>query len=260
MIVDTNVHLSRWPFRRLGGDETSELVARLRARDVGQAWAASFDGIFQKDLAAVNERLAAECRTHGQNFLVPFGSINPMLPNWEEDVRRCHEVHRMPGIRLHPNYHGYTLDHPALAALFSHAAGRALVVQIAISMEDTRTQGPLLHVPPVDAGPLLALVRKAPGVRLVLLNWPRGVNEREQAAPLADTGSVYFDISMVEGIEGLDRLAKRVPISRILFGSHYPLYSFDSAALKVRESGLAETEKQKLLEANARGLLDRRIA
>jgi predicted TIM-barrel fold metal-dependent hydrolase len=255
LIVDTNVHLSRWPFRRLPGDETSDLVARLRARNVRQAWAGSFDGIFQKDLAAVNERLVVECRTHGPNFLTPFGSINPMLPNWEEDVRRCHEVHRMPGLRLHPNYHGYTLAHPALAALLRQSAERSLIVQMAISMEDTRTQGPLIHVPPVDAEPLLALVRQTPGVRLVLLNWPRGVDEQEQAVPLAATGSVYFDISMVEGIEGLARLSKRVPISRILFGSHYPLFAFESAALKVQESGLGEAEKQALVEGNAGRLL-----
>lgn len=255
MIVDTNVHLSRWPFRHLPGDETSELVARLRARDVRQAWVGSFDGIFQKDLAAVNERLAVECRRHGPSFLTPFGSINPMLPNWEEDVRRCHEVHRMPGIRLHPNYHGYTLAHPALAALLRQAAQRALIVQIAISMEDTRTQGPLVHVAPVDGGPLLALIREIPSVRVVLLNWPRGVDEQEQAVPLAAAGSVYFDLAMVEGIEGVARLAKRVPLSRILFGSHYPFFGFESAALKVQESGLGEIEKQALLEGNARGLL-----
>ena len=253
-MIDTNVHLSRWPFRRLPGDETPDLAARLRAHDVKQAWAGSFDGIFHKDLAAVNERLDAECRTHGRDFLVPFGSVNPMLPNWEEDVRRCHEVHRMPGIRLHPNYHGYTLAHPAVASLVRQAAERALIVQVAISLEDTRTQGPLVHVPPVDGAPLLDLVRKTKGVRLMLLNWPRGVDEQEQAVPLAATGSVYFDISMVDGIEGLARLAKHVPISRILFGSHYPFFSFESAALKVQESGLGETEKQALVEGNARGL------
>ena len=34
MIIDTNVNLSRWPFRRLAGDETADLVARLRQRNV----------------------------------------------------------------------------------------------------------------------------------------------------------------------------------------------------------------------------------
>ena len=62
MIVDTNVNLSRWPFRRLPGDETSDLVARLRKRNVAQAWAGSFDGILYKDIGGVNARLVVDCK------------------------------------------------------------------------------------------------------------------------------------------------------------------------------------------------------
>ena len=255
MIIDTNTHLSRWPFRRLVGDETPGFVARLRKRKVVQAWAGSFDGILHKDIAAVNARLAADCRTYGKDFLVPFGSVNPRLPNWQEDVRRCREDHRMPGIRLHPNYHQYNLTDPVFAELLHLAAAQRLIVQLVVSMEDVRTQHPLMRVPPVDLSPLPAVLKNEPAVQLVLLNWPAGVDEDRPLRPLALAGSVYFDIAMVEGIEGIARLVEQLPAERILFGSHFPLFYFEAALLKMQESGLGEGQKHALFEGNAMRLL-----
>src|SRR3954454_2936389 len=94
-IVDTNVLLSRWPFRRLPLDETPALVAKLRKAGVIKAWAGSFDAMLHKDLGSVNGRLAEQCRKHGKRMLMPFGAVNPMLPDWKEELRRCHEVHEM---------------------------------------------------------------------------------------------------------------------------------------------------------------------
>ena len=209
MIVDTNVYLSRWPFRRLGLDETPRLVAKLREHEVSQAWAGSFDGILYKDIGGVNARLAAECRDSGKGLLVPFGSINPMLPGWQEDVRRCAEDYRMPGIRLHPNYHGYQLSDPVFVELLHAAAARGLLVELVASMEDIRTQHPLMRVLPVDLAPLPAAIKREPGVRLVLLNWMPSL-KGQTLRPLVETGAVYFDISTVEGIEGIARLVERL--------------------------------------------------
>jgi predicted TIM-barrel fold metal-dependent hydrolase len=254
VIVDTNVNISRWPFRRLAGDETQDLVARLRERNVTQAWAGSFDGLLHKDISSVNARLAADCRTYGKDFLLPFGSINPKLPGWQEDVRRCVEDHRMPGIRLHPNYHGYQLQDPVFADLLHIAAARRLIIQLVVSLEDIRTQHPLVRVPPVDVSALPELVNREPALRVVLLNW-WPVLRRQPLEPFAKAGAVFFDIAMVEGIEGIARLVERLPPERVLFGSNFPLFYFEAALGKVQESGLSDGKKRMLFEGNARHIL-----
>jgi predicted TIM-barrel fold metal-dependent hydrolase len=210
--------------------------------------------MLHKDIAGVNARLAADCRAHGKDFLLPFGSINPKLPGWQEDVRRCVEDFKMPGIRLHPNYHGYELKDTVFADLLHVAAGRGLIVQVVLSMEDIRTQHPLMRVPPVDASPLPQLLKSEPGVRVTLLNWVQALRGKP-LQPLVDAGAVSFDISTVEGIEGIARLVERLSSSRVLFGSNYPLFHFEAALLKIQESGLPADEKSKLLEENAKRIL-----
>jgi hypothetical protein len=248
--IDTNVYLSRWPFRRLPGDEPAELVAKLRGRQVQRAWAGSFDGLFHRDLAAANDRLVRTCRELGDGLLVPFGAVNPTLPDWEDDLRRCHELHGMPGIRLHPNYHGYPLDDPRLARLLELAIGRRLIVQLALSMEDERTQHASARVPHVDAMPLARLVSHTPGLRWVLLNAFRALRV-DQVGPLAAAGDVYFDIAMLEGVGGVSRLVEQVTAARVLFGSYYPMFYFESAALKVQESPLSGADRAAILAGNA---------
>lgn len=253
-IIDTNVNLSRWPLRRLPLDDPAKLVARLHHQGVVQAWAGSFDGLLHKDIAGVNLRLAADCRKYGNGLLLPFGSVNPALPDWEEDVRRCHQQHQMPGIRLHPNYHGYQLDDSRFARLLELAGERKMIVQIALTMEDERMQHPLLRVPHVDTGPLLELAGKRYEVPIILLNAFRSLRT-EQVAKLVAAGNIYIEIAMLEGVGGVEKLLREVPIDRVLFGSHAPLFLFESALGKLRESALGGTARKTIGLDNARRLL-----
>ena len=114
-IVDVNVHLFDWPFRRLKYGSTDALIAKLRKHRIATAWCGSFEAVLRKQLDLVSRRLADECKARGDGMLIPIGSVNPAWPDWAEDLKRCHEQHRMPGMRLYPMYHGYGLDHPEFA-------------------------------------------------------------------------------------------------------------------------------------------------
>jgi len=256
-LIDTNINLSHWPLRRLPCDDTAALAAKLRNSGVTQAWAGSFDGLLYRDIATVNSRLADECRRHGKGLLVPFGSVNPKFPDWEDDLRRCAEEHRMPGIRLHPGYHGYKLDDPDFAKLLRLATERGLVVQLVLVMEDRRMMHPLLQVEPPDIKPLADVVRKTPGLRLVLLNALKSLLG-QPLLTLLQAGEVCVEISMLEGVGGVASLLEKVPLNRVLFGSHAPLFYFESALLKLKESPLTEDQLRAIRCDNARRLLAKR--
>jgi predicted TIM-barrel fold metal-dependent hydrolase len=260
-IIDTNVHLFDWPFRRLKYAQTTALLAKLRKHGITQAWAGTFHALLHKNLDAANARLVEECRRLGEGFFVPIGSVNPVWPDWEEDLRRCHEIHQMSGIRLYPAFHNYSLDRPELARLLELASERGLLVQIVIEMEDERVQHPIVTVPPVDAAPLAAIVKQIPKAKVQLLN---GVTALQRSGPaLAQAAGIVFDIANLEGtgavgrlIEGkLGSIRSQVPAARLLFGSHAPFFPCEAALLRLFESPLEKDQLLPIMRDNALRLI-----
>ena len=253
-LTDVNVSLSRWPLRRLPSDEPEHLVSQLRAHGVTQAWSGTFDGLLHKDLRAANARLAADCRRYGDGLLLPFGSINPTLPDWEEELQRCVNQHGMRGIRLHPDYHGYDLDNARFERLLQRAVQFDLIVQLVLVMEDERMMHGRLRVEPVALERLPAIVRRTSGLRLVLLNSQRTLRN-PLLSELLQAGNVSVDLAMLEGVGGLENLLAQTPAEQVLFGSHFPLFYFESAKLKLQESLLTNDQTRALCFENAARLL-----
>lgn len=247
--IDTNVYLSRYPFRRVPGDEPQELVGKLHRNQVVRAWCGSFDALLHRDLGAVNRRLADDCRRFGNGMLVPFGTVNPAMPDWHEELRRCHEDYRMPGVRLHPGYHGYTLGDREFVDLLKAATGRRMIVQIVMLGEDERTQHPMVRIPAADPAKLLDPMATVQGARVQLLNLLRPAPD--VLRKLMAAGQVYLDLAMLENTHGIDMLFKLVPPERVCLGSYFPFYYWEAAALKVREAALGEPQERALLYDNA---------
>lgn len=255
-LIDTNVTLGHWAIRRSWAGTPARLAAKLRQHGVSAAWAGSFDGVLQTDLAAVNARLAESCAQERDGLLRPFGTVNPAQPDWEDDIRRCHEAHRMPGLRLFPNYHGYTLDDPRFARLLDLAGQRGLLVQIALSIEDERSQNPVLAAAPVVVAPLVDLVQKFSRARVMLLNGSARVlgNGTPLFQRLVAAG-IYFETAMLEGVAGIEAWLRRAPGVRLAFGSHAPYFYFESALLKLQESALSPEQLAAVCHGHARAAL-----
>ena len=252
-IIDVNVTLGRWPFRRLPWDEVGKLVAGLRRQGVTQAWAGSFEAVLDKDLRAANARLATQCRQQGRGLLVPFGSVNPRLPDWEAEFTQCVEEHHMPGLRLFPGYHGYKLGDENFSKLFARAVARKLILQIVADLEDERLQPKEATAPHTDAKPLLALLKATPGARVVLLNGQRSI--AAALVPQLAAAGAHFDIATVESVGGVGELIGKISVERVLFGSHAPFFYVESALLKLKESAVSGLTWRSVSELNARRLL-----
>jgi predicted TIM-barrel fold metal-dependent hydrolase len=268
-IIDTNVNLFDWPFRALKYRDTKALVAKLRRHRVIEAWAGSFEALLAKDMNGVNTRLAAECREHGRGFMVPFGSVNLAWPDWEEDLRRCHEVHQMPGIRIYPGYQPFDLDHPGMRRLLSVTADRGLILQVVFGMEDPRVHHPILNVGPVTFGPLLQAIQETPKTRVQLLHFPgppkAGSSQARELSDFMARPNCFMEISRLEGNGAVGRMlgsgpvadSVQVPVDRIVFGSHAPYFPVETAILKLVESPLEAEQLHGILQSNARRLLPR---
>jgi predicted TIM-barrel fold metal-dependent hydrolase len=231
-LIDTNVYLSHWAVRQSWAETPARLVEKLQRHGVTSAWVGNFEGVLHTDIAGSNARLADACARTGGGLLKAFGTVNPTFPDWEDDVRRCHEAHRMPGIRVFPNYHGYALDDSRFGQLLEACARRGLLVQIALSIEDDRSQNPMLVAPPVQPAPLPDLMQKLPGARVMLLN--SGSRVLGAGSPLLQrlmAAGVRFEIGTLEGVAGIESLLRRSPDIRLSFGSHSPDFYLEAARL-----------------------------
>ncbi len=262
-IIDTNVNLFNWPFRALKYRDTKALVAKLKKHRVIEAWAGSFEALLYKDLNGVNERLATECGKH-EGFLIPFGSVNLAWPDWQEDLRRCHEVHKMPGIRIYPGYQPFDLDHSEMESLVKMISERGLVLQVVFGMEDPRVHHPIISVGPVSFRPLLNAINATPNAKVQLLHFS-GSSPSEDLSLFMAKPNTIMDISRLEGNGAVGRMIGAVeglpsahaPVDRIVFGSHAPYFPVETAILKLMESPLDAQQLRGIMQGNARRLLPR---
>ncbi len=253
-IIDCNANLGSWPFRRTDYSTSEELLERIGRVGIGSAWVTSLDAVMLKNVAAANAPLAEAVAEY--DALSAVGTVNPMWPKWERDVAECAEL-GMIGVRVNPNYQSWLPTDPIFGELLAAAGELGLFVELTVRMTDERHHHPLVMVPPVVLGGLPDVCARHPETTIVVANAKNGDLlgiTRDAGGALPER--LYFEMSHIESVGGVQTVANEIGIDHMLFGTHAPYYYPESATLKVfDECDFSEAELAALTHANAEGLL-----
>ena len=247
-IVDTNVSLFHWPFRRLPLDETDKLVNRMRELGVSTLLAGNFEALLHRNMTSVNTRLSNACAQHRE--LIPVGSVNLSLPDWETDFEQCVRTLRMPGIRIFPSYHGYELSDEPFRKIAELCRKESVFLQIAAAMEDPRTQSSLVQAPDLNLLPLKEL-EQPPSIQILNARFSSGLIDLMNSCDQIST-----DTSRIDGTDGVPKLVDSVPEGRVMLGTHAPFLIPEAALVRTHESSLLSRQQlSAVLSSNAKQFL-----
>ncbi len=251
MIIDANVSLGHWPFRKFLPDSAAKLSKHLESEGVSSALVSAAEAGFCLDPDIYNKLLIRKLRPYSN--LMPIMVINPSLSNWLKTLRRYVDSPEIKAVKILPNYHNYSLARKYVAELMNELTVGKIPLLIQMRMEDERSHHPLLKVSGVDCKEVIKLAGRFPRIPILCLCPYFG----EAALLVKETANIYVDISFVERLDTVASLLKEIPATRVLFGSHTPFLYTRSAIMKIKDASISRKDFNAIAFNNARRLFGR---
>ena len=270
-MIDANAYIGEWPFRRLNHAAPDALLRKMDALGIEKAVVSRLENVFYKDVMVGNRELYQIVQQHPDR-LVPAYTINSAMPCWELDFKRCVEEYGMRNLRIHPNYHQFTLLEPHTTrvmdasleayaqyhmltgnalALLECAKTHDLVVLLTLTLEDSRWHHWHVKVPPVTTTDAVEAICTFPDVRFLVCTG-RYVHIADIWRRAYKNENVYFDVSRVQGpVDDIEQLCAQVGADHLLFGTNCPIFYPESAKLSIEYAEISDQEKELMLSANA---------
>jgi len=254
MIIDVNAHLGHYPFRQLRHNTPQGLLALMDRHGINKAVVSSLNAVFYRDAHRGNEELA-DWVAQAPDRLIPLATINPVYPGWERDLQQALTDWKMKGVRLIPQYHGYSLNDQNGQAVLAAAAQYQVPIALHQRLEDRRQRHHFDLAADLSLEEVIAAVRPHPSLRVMLLNW-LGID----GAALAEAGlkgRVLIDLTRIPALlqKQLPALIETLGIEAIAFGTHIPFNYPAPSLLKLSLLNLSVAEKECLAWRNAAAFL-----
>jgi uncharacterized protein len=250
LLIDINTYVGHWPFRQLRHNTVPALLRRMDGHGIDHAVVGSCHAMFYKNVHPANEELARETRRH-RDRLLPFATLDPTYPGWQEDLRRCAEQLDLCGLRLFPQYHGYALSDPAALELIDAATELGWCVQVPMRVVDRRQRHRwdlAEDLSPADFAQAIAL---RPKTRWMFLN-AIGLDGAQLGKGRYLVGISRMTAVLQRNIQGL---AETAGVEHLAFGTGMPFKTPEPALLKLEVLDLPKRSRERLAWRNAAGFL-----
>ena len=135
-MMDFNCFAGNWPFFRVRCNTVEKLMQLHNRCGITGGVVSSLEAIFYQDPYEAELQLAQQLE--GTPYLQAM-VLNPMLPAWKDDLRRCVEKLRIKAVRLVPGFHGYALTDPIMDQVCDALRGYGLPLILTLRLRDDRT-------------------------------------------------------------------------------------------------------------------------
>jgi predicted TIM-barrel fold metal-dependent hydrolase len=277
-IVDANAYVGNFPWTQLDAS-APDVLEVMDSEGIDRAVVSSFDAVFYRNPHPGNRELADEIAGH-EDRLIPFATLDPTYPAWEDDLAECIEDLGMRGVRLFPLYHDYAVDDPAVIDLMDACAEYGVPVMFVGLLEDKRQHHSNWRHRDYDdigsktwsgdqADALVDVLQASPEVDVVVANawthaerivrdietsYPSGVR-LNNATRSGETYVVLDDLYMFFPYQG-EEIVESVGADRLVTGSKLPLLNVQSHYVYTEQLPVSERDRDRVRSENVLSLLD----
>jgi predicted TIM-barrel fold metal-dependent hydrolase len=200
------------------------------------------------DLDKANREIADIQR--GNENLVGFGRVNPLLKDAVIHTRKAINEYGLKGIHLHPWEENYHINSDVVDKVMQVIKGENIPVYISAGY-------------PMVSHPLQVqdLLSRYPEVTFIVTHGGQqdisGLSFDDSLLVAEENNNIVFDISGVYRRDFIERLVETAGADRVVFGSCTPYMNMKFEITRITSTHLSEATKKRILHTNLEELLNR---
>ncbi|HHW32394.1 MAG TPA: amidohydrolase [Clostridiaceae bacterium] len=175
-----------------------------------------------------------------------FGTLHPDMENIEEEIDRMISM-GIKGIKMHPEFQEFYLDEDRMIPLYKAVEGR-LPLLVHMGDKNKNSSSPARLAKIIDQFPKLQVIAAHLG----------GYSMWDESLEFLAGKNLYMDTSsslMILDSTTAEKIIRTHGIDKIVFGSDYPMWSFEEEIDRFLKLKLTETERKMIFWDNINNLL-----